>query len=567
MATTVVLAVALTACSDAGTVPDAAPGIETRAEEAVPGAMTLVDVAEEQGVDFTHGAFRWEVSGDRAAMMGGGVCWLDADGDGRLDLYAVNSYAELEFLRWDAEGGVPTNRLYRNDGDGFTDISVGSGADLAVRGEGCVAADFDLDGATDLYVTTARGNSLLWGGGDGTFTEGGEAAGVDAYGWYTGAAVGDVNGDGWPDLFVSGYVDVNAPIAESAQGFPNSHQGVRDLLYLSEGPGPDGRVTFREVGERLGIDPDAEYGLGALLTDVDRDHDLDLYVANDTNPSRLYVNEPARGQGDPGRLGFALHEVGTTAGVADAGSAMGVAGEDYNGDGRDDLYVTNLAGQAPALFSNRTRQGTPRFTDGLPRFGAEAPNAVMTGWGTAFVDLDLDTDLDLLVANGEVPIVDLGLDAQPLGAYGNLTATGAPGRFEDIGAAIGLDELGPLNARGLAAADFDNDGDVDVAVNAVGSPLALLENRGAVGNWLEVAGDEFAPGAVVTVRLPDGRRFRRELHVGSSYLSSEDPRAHFGLGPATRVAEVRVRWPDGRSTVVEDVAVNQILTLGEEVRS
>ena len=195
---------------------------------------------------------------------------------------------------------------------------------------------------------------------------------------------------------------------------------MRDLLYLSEGPGPDGRVTFREVGERLGIDPDAEYGLGALFTDVDRDHDLDLYVANDTNPSRLYVNEPASGQDDPGRLGFALREVGTEAAVADAGSAMGVAGDDYTGDGRDDLYVTNLAGQTPALFVNRTRRGTPTFTDGLPTFGDEAPNGSMTGWGTTFVDLDLDTDLDLLVANGEIPIVDLGLDAETIGAYGNL---------------------------------------------------------------------------------------------------------------------------------------------------
>ena len=320
------------------------------------------------------------------------------------------------------------------------------------------------------------------------------------------------------------------------------------------------------MGERLGVDPDADYGLGALFTDVDRDHDLDLYVANDTNPSRLYLNEPVSGQDDPGGLGFSLREVGTEAAVADAGSAMGVAGDDYTGDGRGDLYVTNLAGQTPALFVNRTRRGTPTFTDGLPTFGDEAPNGSRTGWGTTFVDLDLDTDLDLLVANGAIPIVDLGLDAETIGAYGNLAADGAPGRFEDIGAAIGLEALGPLNARGLAVADFDNDGDMDVAVNDVGSPLVLLENRGADGNWLEVASADFSPGAVVTVRLADGRRFRRELRAGSSYLSSEDPRAHFGLGPATRVAEVRVRWPDGRSTVVEDVAANQILTLGEEAR-
>lgn len=559
------MAVAVTACSGTGTVPDAAPAPETTVAPPAPQAMTLVDVAEEQGVVFTHGAFRWDVSGDRAAMMGGGVCWLDVDGDGRLDLYAVNTFAELEARRWDAEGERPVNRLFHNDGGGFTDISAGSGADLAVRGQGCVAADFDLDGAADLYVTTARGNALLWGRGDGTFTEGAEAAGVDAYGWFAGAAVGDVNGDGWPDLFVSGYVNVNRPDPESAQGFPNSYEGVRDLLYLSEGPGPDGRVTFQEVGEALAVDPDADYGLGAVFTDVDGDRDLDLYVANDTNPSRLYLNEPVSGSDDPGGLGFTLREVGATAAAADAGSAMGVAGDDTDGDGRGDLYVTNLAEQPPALFLNRTRHGAPRFTDGGPRFGDQAPNRVASGWGTAFVDLDLDADLDLLVANGAIPVVDLGLDAEILGAYGNLGDAGRPGRFEDIGAAIGLDGVGPLNARGLAAADFDNDGDVDVAVNAVGSPLALLENRGADGNWLEVATEEFSPGAVVTVRLAGGRELRRELRAGSSYLSSEDPRAHFGLGPATRVTEVRVQWPDGASTMIEDVDVNQILTVAEPV--
>ena len=185
-----------------------------------------------------------------------------------------------------------------------------------------------------------------------------------------------------------------------------------------------------------------------LFTDVDRDHDLDLYVANDTNPSRLYLNEPASGRDDPGGLGFALREVGTEAAVADAGSAMGVAGDDYDGDGRGDLYVTNLAGQTPALFVNRTGQGAPTFTDGLPTFGDDAPNGSWTGWGTAFVDLDLDTDLDLLVANGAIPIVDLGLDAETLGAYGNLAADGAPGRFEDIGAAVGLRGTGPPQRPG-----------------------------------------------------------------------------------------------------------------------
>jgi hypothetical protein len=250
--------------------------------------------------------------------------------------------------------------------------------------------------------------------------------------------------------------------------------------------------------------------------------------------------------------------------VADAESGMGVAGDDYDGDGLGDLFVTNFGDQTHALFENRTAGEGATFADGLPRFGVEGLGVGVTGWGTGFVDVDLDTDLDLVVANGLVPVTDLAADAQMLDAYDNLTAEGMTGRFEDIGADIGLEEVGPQNARGLAAADFDNDGDVDVAVSSIGSPLVLLENRGAAGNWLEVDCEEFSPGAVVTVRLADGRELRREMHVGSSYLSSEDPRAHFGLGSETTVAEVRVAWPGAGQTIMEDVAANQVLTIDQE---
>ncbi len=519
----------------------------------------LVDVAAEQGLAFTHGAFRWETSGDAEAMTGSGLCWLDADGDDRLDLYAVNSYAELEARRWDAEDGRPVNRLFHNDGDGFTDISQGSGADLAVRGNGCVAADLDLDGATDLYVTTGRQNALLWGRGDGTFVEGAEAAGVDAYGWHSGGAVADVNEDGWPDLFVAGYTDLNRPDPTADQGFPNTYEGVRDLLYLSDGPGPDGRVTFTEVGEGLGVDVGHSYGLGAVFTDVDDDGDLDLYVANDTEPNQLYLNEPGEGP-----LGFTLRERGRRAGADDDNSGMGVAVGDYDGDGREDLLVTNLGAQTHALLRNQSTVARPLFADGLSGSGVGDLGVGVTGWGASFFDLDLDTDLDLLIANGVVPITDLEADAQVLDAYGGLASEGRVGRFEDLGAIIGLNEVGPLNARGLAAADFDDDGDIDVAVNPVGAPLVLLENRGAAGNWLVVAFERFSPGAVVTVRLADGRELRREAHAGSSFQSSEDPRLHFGLGREDRVDDVRVAWPDGGTTALGPVPANQVLTVSQE---
>ncbi|MDX6534631.1 MAG: hypothetical protein QOF68_2375, partial [Gaiellales bacterium] len=214
----------------------------------------LADVARQVGLDFRHGAFHWNESADAPAMIGGGLCWIDYDDDGWLDLFVVNGYSQNERDDWLAAGGLPTTRLYRNDGGRFTDVTDETGAGLAVRGQGCVAADLDGDGNTDLFVTTAEQNQLLWNGGDGTFSEGAEAAGVGEFGWFTGAAAGDVNGDGRVDLVVMGYVDQANRIPEATQGFPNTYLGRRDLLYLNDGAGDGGRATFREVGREVGLE-------------------------------------------------------------------------------------------------------------------------------------------------------------------------------------------------------------------------------------------------------------------------------------------------------------------------
>ncbi len=217
------------------------------------------------------------MSFDTTAMMGGGLCWLDYDEDGWIDLFVVNSHADIDIAPSDANGGLPRSALYHNVGGRFENVSERSGADLPLRGNGCVAADFDLDGHTDLYVTSAGYNvptdgwdALLWNNGDGTFTEGAVAAGIKAPGWHSAAAAGDVNGDGRPDLFVSSYTDPNV-VVDAAAGFPSDHAPVRDLLYLNQGPDERGHVTFREVARAAGIEKTAVgHGLGAVLTDVRR---------------------------------------------------------------------------------------------------------------------------------------------------------------------------------------------------------------------------------------------------------------------------------------------------------
>ena len=521
-------------------------------------SFRLTDVAASVGLDFRHGAFRYGMSVDTQAMMGGGLCWLDYDGDGWLDLYVVNSYAQTDVPGYDAHGGLPRSRLFRNVKGRFEDVTAATRTGVTMRGSGCAAADLDGNGTTDLVVTTASYDAarnaydaLLWNNGDGTFTEGAKAAGIDEPGWHTGAAVADVNGDGRLDLFVAGYTDVNHPIPTSESGFPADHGAVRDALYLNEG-GSGAHPTFREVGRAAGLEPKRlDHGLGAVFTDANHDGRLDLYVANDLDPNRLYLSQPWPGgaAGDPRGLGFRLVERGRAQAVNDANAGMGIAAGDYSGDGLDDLFVTNSRGQLHAVY--RSRDGEP-FADARPDF-APALGHRFTGWGAAWADLDLDGTLELAISNGAIPVTNLAKDAQRLGV---VTAAGGSVRALDTGA----DER--RNGRGLAAADYDNDGDLDLAVASIGGSLELYRNDGAKGNWLEVALRKPTPGAVVTVILPDGRRLVREMRAGSSYLSSEDPRLNFGLGAADRVRKIVVRYPGGRTTRLADVKADRLVVAG-----
>ena len=540
---------------------EVAAGSSQVAAETLAGT-SFQDVATQVGLTFRHGAFRFGVSNDPTAMMGGGLCWLDYDSDGWLDLFVVNAYAESDYAEYDAKGELPRSALFRNVGGRFEDVSRQADAALPLRGNGCVAADLDLDGHTDLYVTTSGFNvgtegfdALLWNDGDGTFTEGAREAGIDAFGWHTGAAVGDVNKDGRPDLFVAGYTDPNTRTA-STSGFPTNRAAVRDLLYLNEGRGESGRSTFREVGRLAGLEADrVGHGLGAVFTDVDRDGRVDLYVANDADPNQLYRNVPQPGSS----LGFRFDEVARRAGVDDPNAGMGIAAADFSADGRPDLFVTNSRRQLHAAYRSEQLARGRSFVDARPELAAPF-GTTSTGWGTSWVDLNLDGDLDLVVANGAIPVVNLARDAQRIAALENLAGPGKGARFAP--AAVAFQRAPRVNGRGLAAADYDNDGDLDIAVNAIGGRLILLENKTRRGHWLEVRLRSFAPGALVTAVLPDGRRLVREVLAGSSYLSSEDPRVHFGLGDTAVVERLTIRFPDGTTRRLRNVAADQVVDIG-----
>jgi hypothetical protein len=448
-------------------------------------------------------------------------------------------------------------------------VSASAGADLPIRGDGCVAADFNMDGRTDLYVTSAGYNvatdswdALLWNNGDGTFTEGAVQAGINGKGWHSAAVVGDVNGDRRPDLFVSSYTDPNF-VVDTAAGFPSDHAPVRDLLYLNEGTDENGHSTFREVARPAGIErTKVAHGLGAIFTDFNHDGRLDLYVANDADPNQLYENVALQGgaEADPAHLGFRFEDVAKRNDVADPNAGMGIAAEDFTGDGRSDLFITNSRDQLHAVYRSLRATKSPSFADARPEFAA-AIGAHPAGWGVSWADLDLDGDLDLVLANGAIPVVNLTKDARRVQILENVAGPGGQPSFASVKAPW-LARTPAVNGRGLAVGDYDNDGDPDIAINSIGGRLVLLRNDSPKRHWLEVRLRTFAPGAVVTVTLPNGRTLVRELHAGSSYLSSEDPRALFGLGNAERVRELRVRFMDGRKIVRTKVAADRLLVVG-----
>jgi Na+-translocating ferredoxin:NAD+ oxidoreductase RnfD subunit len=516
--------------------------------------IRLTDVAPSLGLDFRQDSFRYGISNEYTAMMGGGVCWLDYNGDGWQDLFAVNSYASADTARWQAHGGLPRSELFENVRGHFRNVTARAHAGLQVQGDGCVAADLNGDGRPDLVVTTTNGIELLWNSRKGTFSEGARAAGMTASGWYTGVAVADVNGDGRPDVFVAGYARPYDPVPNSLAGFPTNLVGVRDLLYLNEGNGPNGRARFREIGVQAGLEASGfSHGLGATFLDVNGDGRPDLYVANDEDPNQLYVNVswPGGAKADPDGLGFRFENRAAASGVADPYAGMGVAVDGGGEGGPLDLFVTNSRKEPSAAFARKTPTS---FSNARPDFDP-ALGTDFAGWGDSFVDLTNSGQSDLVLATGGIPVTSLAKDAGPVKVIAPLADQG--GTQFGIAPGVVPGDL-RVNGRGLAAADVDNDGRMEIAVNSIGGKLVVLKPTGPAGHWLDVELSHFSPGAIVTVAAGKAT-LSQEVRAGSSYLSSEDARVHFGLGEATHVGRLTVRYPWGGESVLRNVHADQVV--------
>ena len=475
---------------------------------------------------------------------GSGIALVDFDNDGRLDIYAVSAF-ELDAKRQ----RIPhPNALYRNlGGMKFKNVAHDAGLDAAAWGNGVCAGDFNGDGLIDLYVTNYGPNFLFKNNGDGTFTDVAAAAGVQGGGWSTGCTFFDANGDGHLDLYVARYAAVSWDEVVHAQrsltwrggpkvmagpvGFP----GAADIYYENRGDG-----TFAEATDRRGLtDTAPAYGFGVVATDYDNDGWPDLYVANDSNPNFLYRN---RGQGGFESVGLLSGVALNAEGRAQAG--MGVDAGDYDNDGWMDLVVTNFAHDTNTLYRNL---GNGLFTDVTQQTGLAAPTFERMGWGTAFLDADLDGKLDLFFANGHIyPQVDELPSLKESYKQKSQLFLNEGTRFRDVSETAGSGLQTPRASRGLAVGDLDNDGDLDLVLSNIDDVPTVLENRQRTGHhWVgfqlkKEGTNVFAIGARVTVDA-GGRRQIREVRSGGSYLSQNDLRAHFGLGDDAAPVEVEVR--------------------------
>ncbi|HTL43537.1 MAG TPA: CRTAC1 family protein [Vicinamibacterales bacterium] len=522
--------------------------------------LNFTDITQRAGIRFVHdnGAFGKKYLPE---TMGSGVVFFDADGDGWPDLFFVDSMA------WPGRPAARSvSTLYRNNHDGtFTDVTRRSGLAVPMYGIGAAAADYDNDGAVDLYVTALGANHLFRNLGQGRFQDVTAAAGVGDSGFSTSAVWFDYDNDGRLDLYVANYVqwspdkDLYCTLDGKAKSYctPESYKGASGTLYHNRGNG-----TFEDVTRKAGLFDPASKALGVAMFDYDRDGWMDLFIANDTQPNRLYRN---KGDGT-------FEDVAVTAGVAfdEAGVAragMGVDAADYDGSGRPSLIIGNFSNQMMSLYSN---EGNGLFIDEAPASSLGRASMLTLTFGCFFFDADLDGWPDILAANGHVSddVNHVQKDvtyAEAPQLFRNLGQR----KFEDVSSRAGEAFRQPMVARGAAYADIDGDGDLDLAFSTNGGPAKLLRNDGGNANhWLRVhtigtVSNRDGIGAQVSITTTGGAKRWALVKTGSSYASQSELPITFGLGSDTSVAAIEVRWPTGKVDRVGITPAGQDVTIQE----
>ena len=516
-------------------------------------------------------------------MSSGAVALFDYDGDGLLDIYLLNGSTMLAVQ---GKEKPPRAALYRNLGGWkFEDVTDKAGVANERWGMGVAVADYDNDGRPDLFVSNLGVSRLYHNNGDGTFTDVAEKLNVARKGWSTGATWGDYDGDGRLDLFVPGYLQIDFDNLPAAPGEPAKPGAITQNLCQFRGivvmcgprglPGepdtlyhqkPDG--TFEDVSRKAGVDDRQRfYGFTSAFVNVNDDNLLDLIVVNDSTPKLLYIN---KGDGTFEETGYASGVALNENGREQAG--MGLAVGDYDNDGRVDFHITNFSDDSNVLYHN---DGDGNFTDVTFQAGLGELSIPFLGWGTSFIDYDNNGWADLIVANGHIyPIVDqhqwgTSYAQQPL-LFRNLMN----GKFERVGAAPGSGLARALTARGLAVGDLDGDGRLDVVINNIDSRPTILRNVGTpAGHWLSIrlVGDPSkkisrdAIGARVYVTTGKLRQRQDEIS-GTGYASQNDLAVHFGLGSATSVDKIEIRWPDGFLQTVRAPGVDRRITIARSGR-
>ena len=534
----------------------------------VPGLF--IESAESTGLTFTH------VNGATGKyylpeQMGAGVALFDYDGDGDLDVFLVQD-GPLGPEATSRTGEAPISRLFRNDltrASGgtprlrFTDVTTRAGVGLRAYGMGAAVGDYDNDGDVDLFVTGFGPDTLYRNNGDGTFTDATKAAGVSDPLWSTSATFVDYDRDGDLDLFVANYLDFtiagNKTCTDSAGSRdycgPRVYRPVPDRLYRNEGGG-----RFSNVTESSGVARADGAGLGVVAGDYNGDGWLDLYVANDATPNQLWINRHDGTFVDHGLLsGAAVNVAGNPEG------SMGIASGDFDRDGDEDLFVTNIAGETFVLYRN---DGSGNFEDARVPTGLATPTAASTGFGTGWFDYDNDGWLDLFVANGAVNLIEAQRgQPSPFRMKNQLFHNDANGRFSETSTAAGAAFERAEISRAAAFGDLDTDGDTDIVVTTSGGPVRLLLNQaGTQHHWLQVslaqeAGNRVGLGARIGLERDGLPALWRRVHTDGSYLSANDVRVHFGLGAGANVAGIIVHWPDGAVERWTGLAADRQVTL------